>query len=144
MPSFESTIQNHLPLLNVQVSLPNSSLPSSSTQFAALLDTGAQKTCLSPRIPQTLGLIQIGIGTMVPASGQSINVPKYHIRIDIPIATNVQLKGGGQYRSAYLQGKNMDVFQLPFQPSNYDVLLGMDFISLFHITLFGGRFILSN
>lgn len=75
---------------------------------------------------------------MVPTSGQSINVPKYHVRIDIPIATNVQLEGGGQYRSAYLQGKNMGVFQLPFQPSNYDVLLGMDFISLFHITLLAG------
>jgi len=144
MPSFESTIQNNQPLLNVQVSIPNPSLPNSGTGFAALLDTGAQITSLSPKVPQTLGLIQIGIGTMVPASGQSINVPKFHVRIDIPIATNVQLKGGGQYQSAHLQGKNMDVFQLPFQPSNYDVLLGMDFISLFHITLFGGRFILSN
>lgn len=81
---------------------------------------------------------------MVPASGQPINVPKFHVRIDIPIATNVQLKGEWQHRSAYLQGKNMDVFQLPFQPSNYDVLLGMDFISPFHITLSGGRFILCN
>lgn len=144
MPSFESTIQNNQPLLNVQVSTPNSSLPNSSAGFVALLDTGAQVTSLSPKVPQALGLIQIGIGTMIPASGQSINVPKFHVRIDIPIATNVQLKGGGQYQSAYLQGKNMDVFQLPFQPSNYDVLIGMDFISLFHITLFRGRFILSN
>ena len=38
----------------------------------------------------------------------------------------------------------MDVLQLPFQPPIFDVLLGMDFISAFHITLFNGRLILSN
>ena len=40
MPSFESTIQNNQPLFNVQVSIPNSSLPNSSIGFAALLDMG--------------------------------------------------------------------------------------------------------
>lgn len=38
----------------------------------------------------------------------------------------------------------MEVFGLPFQPDNYDILLGMDFITLFHITFYNGRLIWSN
>ena len=37
----------------------------------------------------------------------------------------------------------MDVLELPYQPSDHDVLLGMDFISQFHLTLNQGQFIIS-
>ena len=37
----------------------------------------------------------------------------------------------------------MDVAQLPYQPNNYDILLGMDFISAIHLTLNGQIYILS-
>lgn len=33
---------------------------------------------------------------------------------------------------------------LPYEPKNYDVILGMDLLSGFHLTLYGGNFILSN
>ena len=38
----------------------------------------------------------------------------------------------------------MDVGLLPYDPANYDVLLGMDFISALHVTMYGNSYILSN
>ncbi len=35
-------------------------------------------------------------------------------------------------------------FELPHQPTGYDVLLGMDFLKRFHITMWGGNFVMSN
>ena len=33
---------------------------------------------------------------------------------------------------------------LPYQPPDYDVLLGMDVLANFHITMHAGSFIMSN
>jgi len=38
----------------------------------------------------------------------------------------------------------MEVVLLPFQPKNYDILLGMDFLSELHLTLYKNLFIISN
>ena len=38
----------------------------------------------------------------------------------------------------------MDVALLPYDPSNYDVLLGMDLLHGFHLTMHGDTYILSN
>ena len=41
-------------------------------------------------------------------------------------------------------GKQLSVAGLPYRPQGYDVILGMDFIGTFHITIYGNRIILSN
>ena len=38
----------------------------------------------------------------------------------------------------------LEVALLPFQPDNFDILLGMDFLMSFHLTMYGGAFIISN
>ncbi len=38
----------------------------------------------------------------------------------------------------------MVVMELPFQPPDFDVLLGMDVLVNFHITMHGAVFIMSN
>ena len=40
-------------------------------------------------------------------------------------------------------GDELEVAQLPFQPGNFDILLGMDFLTRFHFTMYGDFFILS-
>ena len=40
-------------------------------------------------------------------------------------------------------GDELEVAQLPFQPGNFDILLGMDFLTQFHFTMYGDFFILS-
>ena len=40
-------------------------------------------------------------------------------------------------------GKEINVVELPYQPENYDVLLGMDFLAGFRMTLYKSHFTLS-
>lgn len=143
MPTFESLIRDHQPLIRVQTPLPNTN-NNAARLFAALLDTGAQFTSVSPKVQQEMGLEPVGVGSMIPANGEVISTPKFHVRIDIPVATNVHVQGGAQYQTAILQGMERDILPLPFEPHNFEILLGMDFIAGFHITLSNGRFILSN
>ena len=44
----------------------------------------------------------------------------------------------------YFRGSDMSVSLFPYQPENFDVLLGMDFLSGFHITLVAGKLIMSS
>ena len=41
-------------------------------------------------------------------------------------------------------GRQLSVVGLPYQPNDYDVILGMDIIGVFHITMYRNRIILSN
>ena len=41
-------------------------------------------------------------------------------------------------------GKQLSVARLPYQPDDYDVLLGMDLIGTFHMTIYQNWIILSN
>ncbi len=43
-----------------------------------------------------------------------------------------------------LSGMELHAWLKPYQPSDFQVLLGMDFIAMFHITPLGNSFILSN
>ena len=84
----------------------------------------------------------IGHTLIVPVTGSPHTTVKYRARIDIPIAN--QTSAGVARPHNILSGMDLDVAVLPYVPNNHDVLLGMDFLSMFHITMFGGRFIISN
>ena len=43
----------------------------------------------------------------------------------------------------FFRGKDIEVALLPYLPEDHDVLLGMDFLSGFHFTMYNGLFILS-
>ena len=85
----------------------------------------------------------IGVGVIRPATGGLTEVLKFYAGVRLPIH-NVEFSREGATKEGYTRGKKLDVFGLPFQPNNYDVILGMDIISLFHITFFKSRFIISN
>ena len=55
---------------------------------------------------------------------------------------------GSALRSAHAlvpyPGDELFVAGLLYQPDDWDVILGMDFIGMFHITIYGNRIILSN
>ena len=75
------------------------------------------------------------------ASGEPINTVQHRARIDIPIAYNTTEPPGAQ---RFLMGNQLFVAALPYQPDDYDVILGMDFIGMFHITIYRNRIIISN
>ena len=80
--------------------------------------------------------------TLTVASGQEMGTLQYSSRVDIPIGYNAPLISGGVQR--FLMGHQLFVAGLPYLPNGYDVLLGMDFIGGFHITIYSNRIIISN
>lgn len=73
--------------------------------------------------------------TIVGVHGQE-DVPLYEIDMMLPISDHQQTFSRGI--------QNMKVIPLSVAAGNFDVLLGMDLLYGFHLTLHGDLFILSN
>ncbi len=141
MATFSIPIQNKQILFSVCVRIDANHIPK---YYQALFDTGAQLTMISARVVKDIGLQPIGAIDITPVSGKPIKTEEYMVRLDIPIKQNVILSGGEIGSRDNLLGKDVNVAKLPYNPVNYDVLIGMDFITLFHITMYNNQFILSN
>lgn len=100
-----------------------------------LLDTGAQGSMVSQKTVDEAGLQTVGYSPILPVTGQPFQTKRYRVYLDIPVGS----AGGG----IDLREKDMDVSLLPYAPANHDVLLGMDFISGLHLTVFGESYVLS-
>lgn len=127
--------------MNVNVSKP--SLDSKDQKdvvtFRALLDTGAGISSVSQKVVDTLSLLPDGWTSVMGVHG-SAETPTYTISLHVPIS---ELVDGGKALT-FSRGRNLEVALLAFQPSEFDVLLGMDILTGFHLTIFGEHFILSN
>lgn len=137
MPSFSQQITDNRIIIVVQ--LTNDGGPTRS--FHALVDTGAQITAVSPRVVSELKLIPVAQTKLVTASGENVDSFRYRAKVDIPIAYN---ESSSSELANFRMGNNLLVAGLPYQRNDYDVILGMDFIGLFHITMYRNRIILSN
>ena len=76
------------------------------------------------------------------ASGETVSTFQYRARVDIPIGFTEE-RPDPQPQNFFM-GNLLSVAGLPYQPDGYDVLLGMDIIGIFHITIYRNRIILSN
>lgn len=86
------------------------------------------------KVVETLKASSIGVATFIPASGQAQETDQYRLRIDIPIGHPTT---GSPSLSTFATGLLLDALVMPFQPLNYDVLLGMDLITVgYHITIY--------
>jgi hypothetical protein len=99
--------------------------------FLALIDTGAQETCISPRVAATVGLRPIGKKQIFGISGMRYH-NYYMFFVGFPLGGIPAGGGGGQ---AGVQAVRLDVFdqvvqgaELAIGPVGFDVLLGMDVI----------------
>ena len=142
MPTFGGQIKNNQIIFLSAVSVPGAGVLNPK-YYNCLLDTGAQRTLISEKVVVEVALTSIGTTGIIPASGEVITTNKYRIRLDIPIGSETVFTGGVVKPEIAYRGKDMDVAQLPYQPNNYDILLGMDFISAIHLTLNGQIYILS-
>lgn len=132
MPTFRNRVEDGQLLLVASVEGV-----SPRKAYRALLDTGAQRTMISPKVVSEASLQAIGYSHVIPVSGEPIRTPKYRIDLSLPIPQgNTTLLSG-------LSGMELEVARLPFQPANFDILLGMDFLIHCHFTMYGGSFILS-
>ncbi len=139
MPTFVRPVVDNEAILVAAVALPDP-FPRNPVGFQVVADTGAQGSWISQRVVDAVAPPHIGISAYATIA-QSGETDLYRVRLDIP----VQLEPGGTLTSgSYLDGMDLDVSLMPYQPPNYDIILGMDFLCLFHITMVAGNFILSN
>lgn len=143
MPTFIVDIQNSQIILISAISLPGQA-NHSKNRYNSLLDTGAQATLISERVVNDVGCVVIGEEKIVGISGVASQTKQYRVRVDIPVRSQTMLPGGELQTNTDLRGKDMNVSLLPYQPENYDVLLGMDFLADFHMTLVAGKLVMSS
>ena len=128
-------IVNRQILLDVAVCLPEQD-PDPSHIARALLDTGATDSGITPAIAERLQLESTEWGRIIGVHGPE-DVPLYQVKLVLPIS-----EGG----TVFLRGQpSLEVSEFAMLESqSFDVILGMDFLHPFHLTLYQDSFILSN
>lgn len=139
MPTFHQQVVNNQIIIAVALSIGSGEARYS---FNALLDTGAQITAISPNVVERLGLVPIGETAVTVANGQTVPTYQYHAWVDIPIQYTQTAPQAGQ--GNFFKGKELLVAGLSYNPWRYDLLLGMDLLGIFHVTIYDNRIILSN
>ncbi len=76
----------------------------------------------------------------MPASGEPVHTNLLGLHLSIPVDTPTD---AGDLHT-FAVGGPIVVMELPYQPPDFDVLLGMDVLVDLHITMHGGSFIMSN
>lgn len=146
MPTLYGKFENNQIVHDAIIGTPREEVDGTLTtsfgkMYKALLDTGAQGTLISSKVINELELVSIGPASLTPATGKPVPSEKYQVRVAIPVVT--YSPGGEQIEDLYSRGLDMSVVRLPYQPQNYDVLIGMDFISQFHMTIHLDNYIIS-
>ena len=145
MPTFNTVVKANQIIFVSTVSIPQAlSTPSpEGRNHKTLFDTGAQCSLISPKVVSELQLVTIGDASITPVHGKAVPTRRYRVRLDIPVASMRSLPGGRAEPFTDVRGMELEVAELPYLPDDYDVLMGMDFIAPWHITIQGGQFILS-
>ena len=82
--------------------------------FEALVDTGAQRTAVTPPVVSRLKTVVSGSGTLVAGvDGTKVPIGTLWLRIGVPP----------------LPSKELRVAVLPWRPDNHDIVLGMDYLA---------------
>lgn len=94
-------------------------------------------SAVSSALVQRLGLTS---NEWVPVTG--IHGPEEALIYQVTMVLPISEVGGGP---TYVSGRQLEVAELSLPGlSNFEVILGMDFLHPFHLTLFRDNFILSN
>ena len=97
--------------------------------FKALLDTGSSGSLISPDVSERLQAIPAGTGTYQTASGDIFSTDIYKVLVNIVV--NTKLKQTREHQM------HLTVLELPKIQPDFDVVLGMDVLSNFRITIQG-------
>lgn len=136
MPKFTLQLNNQNQLIApVFIILDNNMPPKNTLQARALFDTGANVSCITEGGAKHLQLKPIG---KVPVATASNNIffNKYKIKLSLPFPTN----DPSTVRMSEIL--NIEVVETKNNP-NFDVIIGMDIISLGVLIVSGNTFIFS-
>ena len=101
--------------------------------FRAILDTGTQMTAISTRVVAGVTPDIVGETLLTVADGSERWTDLFWIRVRVPL---------GLSETAEAPTYDVVATQIPASLEGCDVLLGMDIISKWHVTLSGGRCII--
>ena len=145
MATFQGVVQDGRILLKVGIgkAIAGLSHHRSLVPFDALVDTGATVTGISPRVVGRLDLEPHSWGEVQGISGPA-EVDVCRVNIQLPISEGVVKEGQVSVLTTTRGNEAMDVSVLDLGPDGPDVLLGMDFLRDFHLTVYRDLFIISN
>ncbi len=92
--------------------------------FSALVDTGAQITSISRRVVETLRIEPVGTIPIVYASGDKQPLDEFWLHVGIPGLPHERF--------------GAPVVRMELGSTDYDVILGMDVLARYHITIHNG------
>ncbi len=153
MPSFKSTIKDHQCIIDVIVQAPvdkSSSLDFQTLQknsFRALVDTGAQKTCISKKLASQLSLLSKGKTSMQSASN-IVSVNNCHVDLYIPIRKAIPLINEDkiveeQQELSLKRHHKLFVSEMPMTTDLFDLLLGMDVLTECTLIFTHGEYVIA-
>lgn len=128
MIPIEITLVDNMYVVDVGVSRPGTL---SEPNYRALVDTGATRTAVSPRIVSDLEASPHGPGSYVTADGQTQNTAIYVL----DIALFFQATADPDDDTVFRASAPLKVLDIGNLNPKYDVILGMDFLARFHIVL---------
>ena len=142
MATFGKPIENQQILIKAVASVPLSGGPGCVAD--SLVDTGAQCTMITRRIAETLQPEKVDVATFVGVNGLETESDVFVLRIDLPIAQDAVQEDGSVQPAIHSVGMELEVMTIPYDPWNFGIILGMDCLANFHITMWGGMFVISN
>ena len=108
---------------------------------SALLDTGANASCISERCAQKLGLIVRGKKNITSVSHSEVPLNEYRINIQIPFGGPVHHQDAQAVQNVVVFNiQNLLVAGMPGVNPDFDLLLGMDIIAPGSLHVSGDRF----
>jgi hypothetical protein len=111
---------------------PGTQIPPTFTPFPALIDTGANTTCISRQVVQAVGLQSIGMTQMVSAT-QTIAAPVYLVDLLLPFGNAGLLQQGIHVMEFQVSGTH-----------HFQMVLGCDILCRGVLTMsFDGHFTFS-
>lgn len=152
MPTFVTqVIDNEIRLI---VQLSSEEAQPEPRSYWAVVDTGAQRTGITQRVVDDMGIHSFGTTMVQGIDGQPKPSPLYRLTVNVPItipATRVFTDVPPDATVNFASGGMADVMLLSdwkdapvVDERRADVLLGMDLLMHFHITMLGETFVLSN
>jgi hypothetical protein len=138
MPTYGGSIKKRQLLLDVIVSDPKTN---KTRPYRALLDTGATISSISPKVLKELELSSDGWMPVEGVHGEK-ELPTCSVGLHVPIT---ELSQGQQQLTTTSRGcSRMKVTIMGKKANTFDVLVGMDLLEDFHLTVYKNQFILSN